>query len=104
MMSQPRAGGEWLAGAPVVPAMGSAVGGRVVVLVRPGARTDTVLAWLRRLVPAALLLLAPASLPGDARVISLDADEVLSGPLSLADTLARKATAPAQPGPARGSR
>ncbi len=83
--------------------MGSAAGGRVVVLVRPGARTGTVLAWLRRLVPAALLLLAPASLPDDARVITLDADEVLSGPLSLADALARKAAGPAQPGATRGA-
>jgi hypothetical protein len=63
--------------------------GRVVVVVRPGARSGTILEWLRRLLPAALLLLAPASIPDGANVITIDADEVISGPLSLADALTR---------------
>ena len=69
--------------------------GVVVVVVRPGRRTGTVMTWLRQLLPAAVLLVAPASPPpsapgapdeGDA--IVLEADEIES-PMALADALAK---------------
>lgn len=66
--------------------------GRVVVVVRPGRRTGLVLRWLRQLLPAAVLLVTPASSPGpegdDAEVLLVEADEVES-PLQLADALAK---------------
>lgn len=85
---------------------------RLVIVVRPGARTQSILAWLRQLVPAALLVIAGANLPApdptDDAVV-LDDDDVASGPLSLADALARRLAAhgPAQvtttsKGPGRG--
>ncbi len=64
---------------------------RIAVIVRPGAgrRAWEVLRWLRWLVPAAVLLVTPVPLPpGDASV-SIDVEEVASGPLSLADALLR---------------
>jgi hypothetical protein len=65
----------------------------VVVLVRSSTnfrRSDEILSWLRRLLPTALLVIAPAALPSAAEdVITIDADAVESGPLSLADALAR---------------
>ncbi len=65
----------------------------VVIVVRPGKRTGTVLGWLRQLLPAAILLVAPASLPSTELAaedsIVVDADEVDS-PLSLADAVARQ--------------
>ena len=69
-----------------------ASGRPLVIVVRPGGRTGTILAWLRQLVPAAVLLVAPATFPevGSADVITLDANDILSGPLSLADALARR--------------
>jgi hypothetical protein len=62
---------------------------RLVVVVRHD--TGTVLGWLRKLLPAAVLLVAPVDLPAtdQADVITVDADEVVSGPLYLAATLAR---------------
>ena len=70
--------------------------GRIVVVVRPGAnarRSRQVVAWIRALLPAAILLVgagtgsAPTADVYDA--ITLDVDSVESGPLSLADALAR---------------
>ncbi len=72
---------------------------RVVIVVRPGPRTRTILGWLRQLVPAALLVVASANLPPPAPpdVITLDEDDVASGPLSLADALTRhRGAAPGQ--------
>jgi hypothetical protein len=62
---------------------------KLVVVVRHD--TGTVLGWLRKLLPAAVLLVAPVDLPAtdQADVITVDADEVLSGPLYLAATLTR---------------
>jgi hypothetical protein len=64
---------------------------RLVIVVRPGTRTRSILGWLRQLVPAALLVVAAANLPPPAPpdVIVLDEEEVASGPLSLADALMR---------------
>jgi hypothetical protein len=69
-------------------------GRRLVVAVRPGSsptRSGEVLRWIRRLLPAAILFVGTAALPvEDAdEVISVDVDEVESGPLSLADALVR---------------
>lgn len=73
-------------------------GKRVTVVVRPGAsarRSSQVVTWIRALLPAAVLLIGGAggaSPPdvGDAEdVITLDVDGVESGPLSVADALAR---------------
>ncbi len=69
---------------------------RVVVVVRPGTnprRASEVLRWLRWLVPAAVLLVAPAPGPPSAPedvTVSVDVDEVASGPLSVADALLRE--------------
>ena len=65
---------------------------RVVVVVRPGKRTGPVLVWLRQLLPAAVLLVVPASLPAagttedDAIVVEADG---IDSPMSLADALAK---------------
>jgi hypothetical protein len=80
---------------------------RVFVLVRSGRRPEAsqaIMRWLRFLLPAAVLLSAPAGLPpdvenGDVVVISIDADEVASGPLALADAIARHRS---RGGPPRG--
>jgi hypothetical protein len=68
----------------------------LVIVVRPGRRTRTVLGWLRQLFPAAMLLVAranldPSLLPidADAQVITLDADWVGSGPLAIAHAIAK---------------
>jgi hypothetical protein len=66
----------------------------VVVVVKPGRtprRTIQVLKWVRWLVPAALLIVSGGVMPvADASgVITIDADSVESGPLSVADALAR---------------
>ncbi len=66
---------------------------KLVIVVRPGARTRTIMGWLRQLLPAAVLLVAPPMLPAAEMVdvITLDADEIVSGgPLALADALARR--------------
>jgi hypothetical protein len=64
---------------------------KLVILVAPGARTKTILGWLRHLVPAALLIVAAGDLtpPVPPYVVVLEEDEVASGPLSLADALVR---------------
>jgi len=70
-------------------------GRRLVVAVRPGlksGRSGEVLRWIRRLLPAAILLVGTPALPpedGD-ELISIDVDAVESGPLSLADALVRR--------------
>jgi hypothetical protein len=64
----------------------------VVIVVRPGARTRTVLGWLRRLLPAAILLVSSANF-GDAvasELIVLDNVDVEAGPLGLADAIHRQ--------------
>jgi hypothetical protein len=68
----------------------------VVIVLRPGSRGVTIRGWIRRLLPTALLLVAPVRLPPGLAddVIVLDEDEVASGPLSLADALLRHRAAP----------
>ena len=66
-----------------------------MIVVRPTAdrrRLPQMLAWLRWLLPAALLLVAPARLPedSDADVIQLDCADGFDGPLSVATMLARR--------------
>ena len=61
----------------------------LVIAVRPGSRTETIMSWLRKLLPAAVLVVAATSLPARADVV-IDEEEVVSGPLSLADALLRK--------------
>lgn len=66
--------------------------GKVVVLVRPGRRTGPVLGWLRQLLPAAILLIAPASPPamepGEGGSIVVEANDIDS-PMALAHALTR---------------
>lgn len=71
---------------------------RVIVVVGSAQnrqRVRTLLWWIRTLVPAAVLVCSPAD--GVVRnvkdAITLRADEIPSGPLSLADALARAAAA-----------
>ena len=68
---------------------------RLVIVIRPTAdrrRLPEMLTWLRWLLPAALLLVAPARLPedSDAEVIQLDCADGYDGPLSVASMLARR--------------
>jgi hypothetical protein len=70
---------------------------RIFVLMRPGGRpgaAQAITRWLRFLLPAAVLLSSPAALPPEAEedaavVISVDIDDEDSGPLALADAIAR---------------
>ncbi|ACG74680.1 conserved hypothetical protein [Anaeromyxobacter sp. K] len=74
-----------------------------MVIVRRGAsprRLAAVLRWVRALVPAAVLVVDPGAGPlpsresrwdGDDEVIVIDADDIASGPLSLAAALLRGA-------------
>lgn len=67
---------------------------RLVVPPRLGPRRlRALLSWLHALVPAAVLTLAPPGAPveDDDDTITIEADDVPSGPLSLADLLARSA-------------
>lgn len=63
----------------------------LVIVVRPGVRTRSILAWLRQLVPAALLVVAAPGLPPRAPpdALVLDDEDVEAGPLALADALLR---------------
>jgi hypothetical protein len=68
---------------------------RLVIVIKPAAdrrRLPELLAWVRWLVPAALLLVAPARLPefDEAEVIQLDCADGYDGPLSVASGLARR--------------
>jgi hypothetical protein len=68
---------------------------RLVVVIRPAAdrrRLPQVLTWVRWLLPAAILLVAPAKLPEipDAEVIQIDCADGFDGPLSVASMLARR--------------
>jgi hypothetical protein len=67
---------------------------RLVIVVRPAperTRLAEVLRWVRALVPSALLLVAPVSLPdlADVQVVQLDCSDGLDGPLSVATQLAK---------------
>jgi hypothetical protein len=72
-------------------------GARLVVVIRPGRsghRLDAILRWLRALAPAAALVVAEPGIDraGDddpATVLTVDADDLASGPLAVADALAR---------------
>lgn len=77
----------------------------LVIVVRPGSRTRTILGWLRQLLPAALLVVAAADLPPPVPpdAIVLHEEEVASGPLSLADALTRHRAAGARPAAPVGS-
>ena len=77
---------------------------RVVIVLEPGrlgGRLDVLARWARRLLPAAVLVVGPAVLPadiaGDAIVITVNADDVESGPLSFADALTRAPQRPLIP-------
>jgi hypothetical protein len=50
------------------------------------------LSWVRWLLPAAVLLVAPAKLPeaSDAEIIQIDCADGFDGPLSVASMLARR--------------
>ena len=66
----------------------------VVLLVRPGTpprRSASIVRWLRWLLPAALLVVSrvPMEPPQDDEVITLDADAIESGPLSVADAIGK---------------
>ncbi len=67
----------------------------VVLIVRPTtdrSRRRQLLRWLRLLLPAAMLLVSEvplADITDSDSVITIDADAVDSGPLSLADSIAR---------------
>jgi hypothetical protein len=65
---------------------------RLVVVIRPlpdQRRLPEMLTWLRWLVPAALLLVAPTRIPEfpDAEVVQLDCADGYDGPLSVASRL-----------------
>jgi hypothetical protein len=64
----------------------------VVIVVRPGASTRTVLEWLRMLLPAAILLVSSAHFadPVAGEIIVLENIDVETGPLGLADAIHRK--------------
>ncbi len=67
----------------------------VVLVVRPGAsprRATEIRRWIRALVPAALILVSSAPIDdggGAEDVVTISADEVDAGPLSVAAALAR---------------
>lgn len=66
----------------------------IVIVVRPGVRSRTVIGWLRRLLPAAILLVSSANfgdaVPGELIVLE-DVDvDVDAGPLGLADAIHRQ--------------
>jgi hypothetical protein len=68
------------------------MGRPVVIVVRPGVRSRTIIGWLRRLLPAAILLVSSANF-GDAvagELIVLENVDVDSGPLGLADAIHRQ--------------
>jgi hypothetical protein len=58
---------------------------------RSARRTAQVLTWLRWLLPAAVLVVTPAAGAPVERedAVTIDAEEACSGPLSVADALAR---------------
>ncbi|HEY6098123.1 MAG TPA: hypothetical protein VIW03_01745 [Anaeromyxobacter sp.] len=68
----------------------------VIVRVRPDTsprRAAEILRWIRCLLPAAMLVVTqapPPAPPYDDDVVSIDADDVESGPLSIAAALARR--------------
>lgn len=64
----------------------------LVIVVRPNSRARTVIAWLRKMVPAAILVAAPPALDqfrNDVDVIALDAGVADAGPLAIADAIAK---------------
>jgi hypothetical protein len=64
----------------------------VVIVVRPGARSRTVIGWLRRLLPAAILLVSSANFAdaGAGGPIVLENVDVDAGPLGIADAIHRQ--------------
>lgn len=62
---------------------------RVVIVVRPGSRTRAITTWLRKLLPAAVLIVATTTRPIPRADVIIDEEDVVSGPLSLADALLR---------------
>jgi hypothetical protein len=73
--------------------------GQKVVLLRsssgPRRRTEVLASWTRALLPTAVLVITPLDIArvevADQDAISLDADDIASGPLSLADAIAKAA-------------
>lgn len=68
---------------------------KLVIVIRPTEdrrRLPEMLAWVRWLLPAAILLVAPARLPEfpDTDVIQIDCADGFDGPLSVASMLARR--------------
>jgi general stress protein CsbA len=75
----------------------SQTGPTLVVIVHRAAsprRTGEIMKWVRWMLPAAMLVVARASAgwSESSEVITIDADAVESGPLSLADALTRPRT------------
>jgi hypothetical protein len=73
----------------------------VVLVVRDGTsprRASEIRRWIRALVPAAMILVSsvPLDLPPSDDVVTVLADDVEAGPLSVADALTRRRA----PGPA----
>jgi hypothetical protein len=68
---------------------------KLVILIRPTPdrrRLPEMMTWVRWLLPAAILLVAPAKLPesSDTEVIQIDCADGYDGPLSVASMLARR--------------
>ena len=66
---------------------------KLIIVVRPApgqSRLPEILSWIRRLVPTALLLVAPVQLPevADLQVVQIECSDELDGPLAVARTLA----------------
>ena len=62
----------------------------VVIVVRPGVSTRTLLGWLRRLLPAAILLVSSAKFGEAVASELIENIDVEAGPLGLADAIHRK--------------
>ncbi len=63
----------------------------LAIVLRPGARTPTLLAWLRRMLPAATLLVSsvtPLDVQAD-QVVTLEEVDPDAGPLAVADAIHR---------------
>ena len=81
---------DWL-----VPSGVSEEGKRLVIVIRPAAdrrRLPELLRWLKALVPTAILLVAPVTLPdpSEAELVELDCADGLESPLGVVSALARQ--------------